>query len=102
MRCLSAQHPSIREQGMGVSNLRALAALPNLSMLNLYRLPWAEDAVKLGLGWLVAHLPHLRVLNASQDMLVRPCCLPARCAQPQVLLRSTEPLTVPSMSIFTA
>ena len=106
LRCmydlLLAQHPSIREQGIGVSHLRALAALPNLSMLNLARLPWAEDAIKLGPGYLVARLPHLRVLNASQDVLVRPCCLPASCAQLHGLLEPPEPLAVPSMCCFTA
>ena len=84
--CPFAQHPSIREQGIGVSHLQALAAISNLSMLNLNRLPWAEDAVKLGPGWLVARLPHLRVLNASQDVLVRPRRLSERCARPHVPL----------------
>jgi hypothetical protein len=66
--------------------MRALAALPKLSMLNLYTMPWAEDAVKLGLGRLVARMPQLRVLNASHDVLVRPCMLhpskmcPAACS----------------------
>ena len=69
---LLAQHPSMREQGIGVNHLRALAALPSLSMLNTYCMPWAADAVKLGLGWLVVRLPCLRVFGAPHEVLVRP------------------------------
>jgi hypothetical protein len=64
-------------QGIGVSHLRALTALPRLVMLDLYHLPWAEDAVQLGLGWLVARLPCLRALSANPEVLVRPLPSPA-------------------------
>jgi hypothetical protein len=60
-------------QGIQASHLRALAALPQLTLLNLIRVHLAEDAVVLGgLGWLAARLPRLRVLNAPADVLVRP------------------------------
>jgi hypothetical protein len=62
---------SICIQEIRGSHLRALAALPHLTKLNLYHLRWAEDAVKLGLGWLAAQLPRLRILNAPSEVLVR-------------------------------
>ena len=72
---------SICEQGIDARHLRALAALTQLKALNLSQLHWTEDAVKLGLGWLAARLPRLRVLHAPTDVLVRPWCLPARCVE---------------------
>ena len=76
--------PSIYEQGIGASHLRALAALPRLTQLNLYHLHWAGDAVQLGLGWLAAQLPRLKVLNCPDDVLVRPWCLPASHLEPHM------------------
>ena len=64
------QDPSICGQAIGAGHLRAVAALPRLTVLNLYHLRWAEDAVNLGLGWLAARLPCLRVLNAPRNVLV--------------------------------
>ena len=59
-------------QELGVEHLRALAALPRLTVLNLQNVFWAEDAeVAPALARLVAHLPRLRVMNAPDDVLVR-------------------------------
>lgn len=78
-------------QGVGVSHLRALTALPRLVMLDLYHLPWAEDAVELGVGWLVARLPRLRALNAPPEVLVQPWPLPQHFVQsPGTLHRPAE------------
>lgn len=62
---------SICEQGIDASHLRALAALTQLKALNLSQLHWTEDAVEMGLWWLAARLPRLRVLHAPTDVLVR-------------------------------
>jgi hypothetical protein len=59
-------------QGLGAMHLRALASLPQLIVLNLDTVNWAEECLELGLGWLVARLRRLRVLNAPNDVLVRP------------------------------
>ena len=81
--------PCTHDQGIGADHLRALTGLPRLTKLNLYHLHWAEDAVELGLGWLAARLPRLKILNAPSDVLVRPWCLLAwQCAQPRRLLSS--------------
>ena len=66
--------PCTHDQGIGADHLGALAGLPRLTKLNLYHLHWAEDAVELGLGWLAARLPYLKILNAPSDVLVRPWC----------------------------
>lgn len=77
---LCAHGSSFCGQAICASHLRALAALPQLQTLNLHRLPWAEDAVQLGPGWLVARLPCLRVFLASHEVLVRPRAAPrAKC-----------------------
>lgn len=47
--------------------LRAL----QLTVLNLYQVLWAEDAVTSALTMLAASLPHLRVLNVPTYVLVR-------------------------------
>ena len=60
--------------------MQALAALPRLSVLNLRHVHWAEDAVKMGLPWLAARLQRVRVLNAPQDVMVRPGLLRSRPA----------------------
>jgi hypothetical protein len=78
----------MHEQGLSGSHLRALAALPQLTMLNLIRVHLAEDAVELGgLGWLAAHLPRLRVLDACTHELVQSWSLSACCVQLKGLLR---------------
>lgn len=74
------------DQGIGASHLRALAAMPQLRMLNLSNLKWTEDAVNLGPGWLVARLPSLRVFEAVSRLLVRLQCLPAHCFKSQDVL----------------
>lgn len=56
-------------------HLGMLAALPRLTVLNVYHVDWAEDAGKPGLGQLVARLPHLRVRNLPSDVLARLCCM---------------------------
>lgn len=69
--CLRMQH-TLCIQGIGVSHLTALAALPQLKVLELCLMHcWAEDAVRLGLGWLVAKLLCVRVLNVPSEVLVR-------------------------------
>ena len=52
-----------------------MAALPGLTVLNLYHLEWEEDT-EVGLAWLVACLPRLRILNAPDRVLVRQHRLP--------------------------
>jgi hypothetical protein len=52
-------------------HLEELAALRQLTVLNLRHLRWADDAVGSGLAWLAARLPRLRVLNAPDTVLVR-------------------------------
>lgn len=54
-----------------MEQLRALAALPRLAVLNLYGTTWTEDAVSVGPTLLAANLPHLRILNAPHEALVR-------------------------------
>jgi hypothetical protein len=58
-------------QGFGIAHLQALAALQQLSVLNLRHVHCAEDAVSMGLPWLAARLQRLRVLNAPQGAMVR-------------------------------
>ena len=48
-----------------------LAALPQLTVLNLHRLTWAEDAIGAGVTLLATILPRLRVLNVPDRALVR-------------------------------
>ena len=55
-------------------HLRALAGLPQLMVLNLYFLHWAESVTSTGLTLLADKLPRLRVLNAPEHVLVRPHC----------------------------
>ena len=87
--CLTVR-VSIYAQDIGASHLRALAALPQLTLLNLIRVHLLEDAIELGgLGWLAARLPRLRVMDAPADVLVRPWCLPACYVQFKALLRLT-------------
>lgn len=76
--CLRVQ-ASVCDQVIGAIHLRALTALSQLKMLNMSKLRWTEDAVKLGLGWLLDHLPRLRVLDALPELLVRPQCLLKHC-----------------------
>ena len=66
-----AQVLSFSGQGIGVMHLRALAELPRLTALNLFHVSWASNARALGLGWLAARLPGLRVLNAPPEVMVR-------------------------------
>ena len=54
-----------------MEQLRVLAALPRLAVLNLHCTTWAKDAVSTGLSVLAASLPCLRVLNAPSDALLR-------------------------------
>jgi hypothetical protein len=61
----------------GVRHLRALAALPQLVVVNLYHLTWADERTSDALTTLVHSLPHLRVLNAPFYALVCPCCMSA-------------------------
>ena len=55
-------------------HLRALAGLPQLTVLNLYFLHWAESVTSTGLTLLANSLPRLQVLNAPEHVLVRPHC----------------------------
>lgn len=48
-----------------------LAALPRLTVLNLYHTTWAKAAINSGLSVLAANLPRLRILNAPSDALLR-------------------------------
>ena len=48
-----------------------LTTLPRLTVLNLHRTTWAEDAVSTGLSVLAANLPCLRVLYAPSKVMVR-------------------------------
>ena len=45
-------------------------------MLNLYNVHWTDKAVSMGLAPLAARLPFLRVVNAPDDVLVRPDIFP--------------------------
>jgi hypothetical protein len=45
-------------------------------VLNLYNVRWADKAINMGLAPLAASLPSLRILNAPDDVLVRPNILP--------------------------
>jgi hypothetical protein len=62
---------SCDDQGIGAERLRALTALRRLTVLSLYHVRWAEDAVSTALTMLAAGLPHLHVLNAPNYVLVR-------------------------------
>jgi hypothetical protein len=55
-----------------MAHLEALAALPQLTVLNLFDVRWEDDATGFGLAWLAVRLPRLRVLNAPDTVLVRP------------------------------
>ncbi len=46
-------------------HLRALAKLPDLTVLNLVAMEWDDACVTPGLGWLVARLPHLRIFQCT-------------------------------------
>lgn len=74
MACLPRVCSELLQQAIGVGDLHALAALSQLTTLCFHRLRWAEDvyAEEIGLGWLAARLPGLRVLYAPEEMLVRP------------------------------
>jgi hypothetical protein len=65
-------------------HLRALAGLPQLTVLNLYFLHWAESVTSTGLTLLANSLPRLRVLNASKHVLVRPHCWTACSLGPHI------------------
>ena len=58
-------------QGLGVEQLRVLATLPRLVVLNLCRTTWTNDAISIGPTLLAAKLSHLRVLSAPCEALVR-------------------------------
>ena len=45
-------------------------------MLNLYSVHWTDKAISMGLAPLAARLPSLQILNAPDDVLVRPNMLP--------------------------
>ena len=53
-----------------MEHLRLLAALPRLTVLNLHRMTWAEDAISAGPTLLATSLPRLRVLNVPDQALV--------------------------------
>ncbi len=48
-----------------------MAAVPRLTVLNLYHMTWTEDAIGVGPIMLATNLPHLRVLNVPGRALVR-------------------------------
>ena len=52
-------------------HLRALAGLPELTVLHLETMTWGSACVTPGLGWLVARLPRLRIFSAPSHVLVR-------------------------------
>jgi hypothetical protein len=54
-----------------LEQLRVLAALPRLAVLNLYGTTWTKDAINVGPTLLAANLPHLRILHAPDEALVR-------------------------------
>ena len=76
---------SLCDQGFGADHLRALTAMPQLEVLNLYHVKWTADAAAMGLPWLADGLPRLRVLNAPDYVLVRPQLLPLMtcCRRPR-------------------
>ena len=54
-----------------MEHLRLLAALPRLTVLNLYHMTWAEDTISMSATLLATILPRLRVLNIPGRALVR-------------------------------
>jgi hypothetical protein len=79
--------PYCSMQGLCVAHLHLLAALPRLTVVNLYFLDWANDAIGAGPTLLAASLPRLRVLNAPSEVLVRSRCTPgSACVSDQRVL----------------
>ena len=56
-----------------------LTALPQLVVLDLYSMYWADDALSAGPTILVASLPRLRVFSAPNEALVPAQCMPELC-----------------------
>jgi hypothetical protein len=52
---------SVFDHRFGKRHLRALAALPQLVVLNLDDVRWEEESLSMELRLLVESLPHLRV-----------------------------------------
>ena len=53
--------------------MRVLTGLFRLTVLDLRRMNWAEDGLRMGPTLLATNLPHLRALDAPDEALVCTC-----------------------------